>query len=84
MHAKNFCADDNIGVVGTSNLDYGSLYLLFDCAAVLYGCSTVKQIRRDFETTLKRCTEITQHDIASRPIGKRIVSWVLRLIAPLI
>ena len=84
VHAKNFCADDNIGVVGTINLDYRSLYLHFECAAVLYGCSTVKQIRRDFETTLKRCTEITQHDIASRPIGKRIVSWVLRLIAPLI
>lgn len=84
IHAKNFIADDNIGVVGTINLDYRSLYLHFECAAVMYGCSTIAEIRRDFEETLGHSAEITLEDCRKRPLLRRMVSWVLRVFAPLL
>jgi cardiolipin synthase len=84
IHAKNFCADDSIGVVGTINLDYRSLYLHFECAAVMYGCSAVTSIREDFQRTLGQCIEIKQEDCRKRPLFKRIISWVLRIFAPLL
>ncbi|MDE5565109.1 MAG: cardiolipin synthase [Oscillospiraceae bacterium] len=84
VHAKNFSADDKIGVVGTINLDYRSLYLHFECAAVLYGSSMVCSIRKDFENSLERCIEITKEDCLKRPLYKRIVGWILRILAPLL
>lgn len=84
VHAKNFSADDSIGVVGTINMDYRSLYLHFECAAVLYGSETIKAIRKDFEESLGRSIEITSDDCRKRPLLKRIVGWVLRIFAPLL
>lgn len=84
VHAKNFTADDQISVVGTINMDYRSLYLNFECAAVMYGCSTVCSVRHDFEETLKRCIEVTLQDCKTRPLHKRMIGWVLRMFAPLL
>ena len=84
VHAKNFSSDDAIGVVGTINMDYRSLYLHFECAAILYGASTVKEIRKDFEASLDRSIEITMEDYRKRPLYKRCIGWVLRIFAPLL
>lgn len=84
VHAKNFSSDDNIAVVGTINLDYRSLYLQFECATVLYGCQTVKDIHKDFKASLKKSIEISLDDCKKRPLSKRIVSWILRIFAPLL
>lgn len=84
IHAKNFVADDTICVVGTINLDYRSLYLHFECAAVMYGCSAAIKMREDFEATLRRSVEITTADCAKRPLIKRMIGWLLRIFAPLL
>ena len=84
VHAKNFCSDDSIGVIGTINLDYRSLYLHFECAAVLYGCTALRSLRRDFEESLQHCVEISLEDCDRRPLYQRICSWVLRIFAPLL
>ena len=84
IHAKNICADDNISVVGTINLDYRSFYLHFECASVFYGGHMVQKVRDDFQQSLKHCTEITLKDCQERPLGKRISSFILRIFAPLL
>ncbi len=84
IHAKNFIADDSISVIGTINLDYRSLYLHFECAAVMYGSSIAQDIRKDFEYTLQQSTEITIADCNNRPLFKRMIGWVLRIFAPLL
>ncbi len=84
IHAKNFVSDDEICVVGTINLDYRSLYLHFECAAVMYGCSIAGEMREDFIGTLQKSAEITLEDCITRPLAKRIISWVLRIFAPLL
>lgn len=84
IHAKSFVSDDEICVVGTINLDYRSLYLHFECAAVMYGSRISEEMRMDFTETLRKSTEITLEDCMKRPLHKRIVSWVLRIFAPLL
>ena len=84
VHAKNMCADDRIGVVGTINMDYRSLYLHFECAAVAYGAEMVRDIRRDFTQSLERCIEIRLEDCAKRPLFQRAAGWILRIFAPLL
>jgi len=83
VHAKNFSSDDRVGVVGTINMDYRSLYLNFECAAILYQSRTVLQIRNDFEKSLEKCVEITLEDCQNRPFWKHISGWILRLFSPL-
>lgn len=84
MHAKNYVCDDKIGVVGTINMDYRSLYLHFECATYLYDIPAVSDIRKDFEETLLKCHEITLENCLRRKLHTRIYQAVLRLIAPMV
>ena len=84
IHAKNFVSDDETAVVGTINLDYRSLYLHFECAAVMYGTSSVSDIKLDFLNTLAKSREITLRDCKNRPLLTKIASGFLRMIAPML
>lgn len=84
IHAKNFVSDDNIGVVGTINLDYRSLYLHFECATILYKCSAVFDIKNDFIETQSRSQLITLEDCNKRPLLNKIGGYILRMFAPLL
>lgn len=81
-HAKTFVSDDCVATVGTTNLDFRSLYLHFECGVCLYGASAVADIRDDFERTLERCTEITPSDCKNSAFI-RFIQEVLRIFAPL-
>ncbi len=52
MHAKSFVADDEIGVVGTINLDYRSLMHHYECAVWMCRTQAVADLRADFDNTL--------------------------------
>jgi cardiolipin synthase len=83
IHAKQCLCDGDMACIGTSNLDYRSLYLHFENNVLLYDCDGVKQMAEDFEKLFSDCREITQ----SSRIGKRklLYTWqcLLRLFAPL-
>ena len=83
LHAKSFVCDDEIGVVGTINLDYRSLYLHFECGVFMYNNPAVRDVERDFQNTLKKCHRISMSDIKKTGIVMKICGRVLRLIAPL-
>ena len=59
LHSKVCCADSQVAVVGTVNLDYRSFYLQFEDGIWLYGQSAVEQIAEDFTRTLEKCRSIT-------------------------
>lgn len=84
IHAKNFVSDDNVGVVGTINLDYRSLYLHFECATILYKSSAIKDIKNDFIETQELSQLITLKDCSERPLKNKIAGYILRMFAPLL
>lgn len=82
MHSKTFVSDDHIATVGTTNLDFRSLYLHFECGVCLYGTHTVADIKEDYLQTLERCKEMTAEDCHNTwPV--RLFQEVLRVFAPL-
>lgn len=83
IHAKMFVSDDSTAVVGSINLDYRSLYLHFECAALLYRCAAVADVERDFQRTLSKCRPITLEDCRRDALPRRAVGWLLRPLAPL-
>lgn len=83
VHAKMFVSDDRAAVVGSINLDYRSLYLHFECAALLWGCPAVADVERDMQETLQKCRRITAEDCKKQKLGRRILGWLLRPMGPL-
>jgi len=81
-HGKTFVSDDKIATVGTTNLDFRSLYLHFECGVLIYASKTINDIKEDFLSTLPKSQEITLKDCA-RNAFQRIISDVLRIFAPL-
>lgn len=82
IHAKNFVVDDKYAVVGTVNLDFRSLYLHYECAVWMYGCSAVADIKKDFEEIIK----LSEHIIAPkrRPLIARVALSILKAFSPLL
>lgn len=59
VHGKVMVADDRIAIVGTSNLDFRSYYLHFECGALLIDSPVIADIVQDYRETLEKCQEIT-------------------------
>ena len=82
-HAKQCICDGEIASIGTSNLDYRSLYLHFENNVLLYGCDAVRQIARDFDSLFPQCREVTERYRSGRTAILRTWQCILRLFAPL-
>jgi cardiolipin synthase len=81
-HGKTFVCDDIIATVGTTNLDFRSLYLHFECGVVLYNSKAVQAVKEDFLKTLPISHEISLSECAKGAF-QRIFLDVLRVFAPL-
>ena len=81
-HGKTFVSDDRIATVGTTNLDFRSLYLHFECGILLYASEEIAAIKEDFLRTLPASQEISIKDCA-RNAFQKAAQDVLRIFAPL-
>lgn len=82
IHAKSYICDDKIGVVGTINMDYRSLYLHFECGVLMYETQSVKDLKKDSIKTIRASREVSIEDIEKGVLG-RFFDAFLRLVAPL-
>lgn len=83
IHAKMFVCDDIVSIVGTTNMDYRSFYLHFECGVAFYGSSVVHQVREDMARTLEVSREISLKEVYATPLHNRLIRSLLRLFAPL-
>ena len=82
-HAKQCLCDGEIALIGTSNLDYRSLYHHFENDVLLYGCDALEDMGRDFEELFPQCREVTENYRTGRKGILMMWQCVLRLFAPL-
>lgn len=82
IHAKSYICDDEIGIVGTINMDYRSLYLHFECGVLMYRTQAVKDLKKDSIETIKASREVSIED-TKKGVLVRFFDALLRLIAPL-
>lgn len=84
VHAKVMLSDDSIGVVGTINMDFRSLYLHYECAACLCGADALRDIRKDFDDTFAVSQRIEEAGLKRHGIFYRAAIALLRALAPLL
>ena len=82
-HGKQMLCDGSIASIGTSNLDYRSLYLHFENNVLLYETPAVRQMAEDFEALFPQCEEVTQRYRTGRTKVLRAGQYILRLFAPM-
>lgn len=83
VHAKTYLSDDEVGMVGTINMDYRSLVHHYECGVWMYKTSCLKDIKADHEKLFTECEEMTL-ETARQSVPKRIVSAIGSLFAPML
>lgn len=81
LHAKTCVVDQEVGLVGTANLDDRSLRLNFEVTAVLYGAPAVQALAALFERDLEVARPKTARE-ADGPFLSRLGASAARLLAP--
>ena len=82
VHAKNFIADDEVGVVGTINLDYRSLLHHYEDGVFMYKTKALEGLKADMDSTFAVSALQTEED-AKRNVIFRWITSIAKLFAPL-
>ncbi|MDE7439099.1 MAG: cardiolipin synthase [Clostridia bacterium] len=83
VHAKNFLADDEVGVVGTINLDYRSLTHHYECAVWMNKVRALETLKGDFENTFDKCMLQDETTIKMGAM-KRFACSIMSIFTPLL
>jgi len=83
LHAKHFTIDDEVSVLGSSNMDMRSFSLNMEVSVMLLGAETVDLMRSVEENYREESFELTLGDWLHRPMLAKYVDNVARLTATL-
>lgn len=83
LHAKHFTIDDEVAVLGSSNMDMRSFSLNMEVSVMLVGGDIVQSMRAVEDTYRDISEELLLDDWVTRPLGARYVDNVARLTATL-
>ena len=84
LHSKILIVDGEVASVGTANMDMRSFHLNFEVTAFLYLEDSIKHLVKDFQKDLLDSAPILLNEFKKRPIYKRIMESLSRLMAPLL
>ncbi|HBS91138.1 MAG TPA: cardiolipin synthase, partial [Erysipelotrichaceae bacterium] len=84
VHSKTMISDDEAAIVGTTNMDYRSYYMHFECGIYFIESRVVKDLKKDFEQTQDQCIEITLEDCLRVNFFVRIGQAILNLFSALL
>ncbi len=83
IHAKQYIADDRVGIIGTINLDYRSLTHHFENGVWMYDENIIKDLKDDFIDLFEKSCLINEN-IKKVNIFKRFIRALLKMISPLL
>ncbi|NCC36642.1 MAG: cardiolipin synthase A, partial [Chloroflexia bacterium] len=83
LHSKTIAVDDQIAMIGSSNLDIRSFTLNMEVSLVVYDAAVVAELYTIFETYIARSKRIELHAWKSRPAAQRLIENIARLTAAL-
>lgn len=81
LHAKHFTIDDEVAVIGSSNMDMRSFSLNFEISVMLHGAEAVDRLREVEQSYREASRELFLDDWLSRPLRARVLDNVARLTA---
>ena len=83
LHSKCFSIDDDVAVLGSSNMDLRSFGLNYEVSMMLQGGDVVSRMRKVEDAYRARSRELTAEEWARRPWRSRYADNVMRLTSAL-
>ena len=83
LHSKHFTIDDDVAVIGSSNMDMRSFGLNYEVSLMLPDPAVVTRLRTVEDTYRAVSRELTSEEWSGRSPGARYVDNVMRLTAAL-
>lgn len=83
LHSKHFTIDDDVAVLGSSNMDMRSFALNYEISLMLLGQDVVTAMRAVEDTYRGLSRQLTLDEWSQRSAGTRYVDTVMRLTAGL-
>ena len=83
LHAKHLTVDDDIAVIGSSNLDLRSFTLNLEVTLICYDKGVVAAMQPIFQGYLKRSKQVYLHEWVTRSLMARLKENLSRLTAAL-
>lgn len=84
MHAKVMLIDDDVGCVGTANMDNRSMYLNFEVNCLIYSAQAIKTLEATFLTDFRNSIKLDRGVYAKRPLAGRLLENACRLLSPIL
>ena len=81
LHAKHFTIDDDLAVIGSSNMDMRSFTLNLEISVMVHGRSFVSRLREVEESYRVESRELTLDEWLTRPLRSKVLDNVARLTA---
>ena len=81
LHSKAITVDDEVGIVGTANIDNRSFEHNYEVSAFIYDRQTATIMREAFENDLLSCKEIELASWINRKLFTRIKESLVRLLS---
>ena len=83
-HAKNVIIDSKYAFVGTTNTDYRSFFLHFECGTFLMHDKSIVDMNKDFTDAIKQSNEISLESWKNRPLYQKFIEFLLTFLSPLL
>ena len=84
LHAKHLSVDDEIALIGSSNVDVRSFVLNAEVTLVAYGRETAIALRTHQERCIAASDQLTISQWEFRPGASRLAENIARLVSPLL
>ena len=81
LHAKHFTIDDDVSVIGSSNMDMRSFGLDFEISVMIWGGTFLQRLRAIEDEYRESSRELTLDEWLARPVLARALDNVARLTA---
>ena len=79
LHAKSVYVDGETALIGSTNMDYRTFQLHYECGVLLYHMPVVRELGRDLENVMARSELYTLEEWEARPWTRKLAASVLKL-----
>ena len=79
VHAKSVMVDREVALVGSTNMDYRTFQLHYECAVLMYHMPVVEELLEDMDDIMSKSQQYTLEEWNSRSWLRRMFASVLRL-----
>lgn len=84
LHSKLMVSDDTLSTVGSTNMDFRSFEHNFEVNAFIYDQETALRMKNIFLQDQKDSIPIQSKSWQKRPLSRKIIESIVRLLAPLL